>query len=84
MSTAPSALDCPLHGSVTERVVGPVALRDVAGFRRDSAADDEAHRTAPLHDRLTVHPEAVHYIFTNGRRTFLTTAPQPGVQRQFR
>lgn len=57
----------------------PAELRTVAGIRRDPAAEEEAHRAAPLHDWLTIHPEAVRYIFTHGWRTFIPTAPR--VQR---
>ena len=62
-----------------DRFAVPEELRDVAGIRRDLAAEDEAARTAPLQDWLTIHPEAVRYIFKHGWRTFLTTAPR--VQR---
>ena len=54
----------------------PATLQDVPGERRDPAAEAEAEATAPLHDWLTTHPEAVGFIFQHGWRTFLPTGPR--------
>ncbi len=59
-----------------DRFEVPEPLRDVPGVRRDPEAEVEADRTAPLHDWLTTHPEAVGFIFSHGWRTFLPTGPR--------
>jgi ferredoxin len=61
----------------------PEALRTVAGIWRDARAEEEAFRTAPLHDFTIAHMEPSSYAMAYGWR-FLLPSTGPRLVRALR